>query len=58
MRKKQRKTTNHKETLTNNNVIRCKTKMIPVLENETCEKFQQKQHTEAERICKNCINSF
>jgi len=42
----------------NKNIIRCKEKMIPVFETDTCEKFEKKAGVENTKICKNCKYSF
>ena len=39
-------------------IIRCKTKMIPVFESDSCNDFIKKEHSESDKICKNCKNSF
>jgi len=39
-------------------IIRCKIKMIPVFETDTCDKFSKKENTDTNKICKNCKNSF
>ena len=52
-----RKKSSKNETV-NKKIIRCKSKMIPVFETDNCDKFSKKENTDANKICKNCINSF
>ena len=53
-----RRTMNNKKVITKNKITRCKSKMVPVFENDTCEYFKKKDHTDSENICKNCAHSF
>ncbi len=39
-------------------IIRCRNKMIPVFESDNCENFIKKDHSESDKNCKNCKNSF
>lgn len=52
-----RKSSNNKKTIKNNKIIRCRSKMKPIFENETCNDFVKKGSTD-NNICKNCIHSF
>ena len=58
MNNKRRKTSNNRNKIIKNKITRCKSKMIPVFEHDTCEYFIKKEHTESGNICKNCENSF
>jgi len=58
MNRRKRKQTYNKNTNDNKKIIRCKLKMIPVFEGDTCKDFAQKEHSESTKICKNCKNSF
>ncbi len=42
----------------NKKITRCKHKMLIVFESDTCDNFSKKENTDANIICKNCINSF
>ena len=53
-----RKKNNDKKTYATNEVIRCKTKMAPVLEQDTCKEFLVRDSTNSNHNCKNCKNSF
>lgn len=57
MNKRNRRTNNNRQ-IQNKKVIRCKTKMSPVFESDTCEKFIKKDNSVSDKICKNCKNSF
>ena len=57
MNRRNRKT-NKNIQIRNKKVIRCKTKMSPVFESDTCEKFIKSESTLSDKICKNCKNSF
>ncbi len=48
----------NKPILKKNIIIRCKSKMIPVFDSDTCERFLKKEHTDSNNNCKNCKNSF
>lgn len=52
------KKNNNKKIYSTNEVIRCKTKMAPVLEQDTCNEFLGRDSTDSNHICKNCKNSF
>ena len=39
-------------------VTRCKIKMSPVFESDTCKDFSKKESSIAGDFCKNCKNSF
>ena len=41
-----------------NTIMRCKSKMIPVFDSDTCERFFKKENTDSNNNCKNCSNSF
>jgi len=55
---RRKKSSNHKITIKNNKIIRCRSKMIPVFENDNCKDFLNKENTESNNICKNCKHSF
>jgi len=57
MNKRNRKTNNNRQ-IKNKKVIRCKIKMSPVFESDTCEKFIKNESTVSDKICKYCKNSF
>ena len=39
-------------------IVRCKSKMIPVFDNENCKDFIKKENSESNNFCKNCKHSF
>ena len=55
---RRRKSQNNRTEIKNNRIIRCKSKMIPVFESDSCKDFIKKANTESNNICKNCKNSF
>ena len=57
MKQKRRSSTNKTEPK-NNAVIRCRSKMMPVFEHDTCKDYIQKGDGENPSNCKNCKNSF
>lgn len=58
MNRKRKKSSDNKISNKNNKIIRCKSKMIPVFENDICEDFSKKENTQSNNICKNCKFSF
>jgi len=58
MNQKRKKSSNNKTAIKKDKITRCRSKMIPVFENDTCEGFIKKEHTESNNICKNCKHSF
>jgi hypothetical protein len=54
---RRRRQRNEKKT-NNKTVIRCKNKMIPVFETDTCKEFVKKDQTNTNNICINCKYSF
>jgi len=58
MNNRKRKSSYNRKVIINNKITRCKSKMIPVFERETCEFFIKKEHTDTNNICKNCEHSF
>ena len=58
MKRKRKKSSNIKNSIIENKVIRCRSKMLPVFENDNCEDFIKKENAETNDICKNCIYSF
>ena len=58
MNRKRKKSSSNKKTIKNNKIMRCKSKMIPVFESDTCKDFFKKENEESNNICKNCKNSF
>ena len=55
-RKRSRRSSN--KPIIKKTIMRCKSKMIPVFDSDTCEHFIKKEHTESNNNCKNCKNSF
>ena len=55
---RKRKKSNNKTSIKKNKITRCKNKMIPVFENDTCEDYLKKEHSDSNTICKNCKHSF
>ena len=53
-----RRTSNNKKVNVKKKITRCKSKMVPVFESDTCEYFKKKEHTDSYNICKNCEHSF
>jgi hypothetical protein len=47
-----------KDDKINKKIIRCKNKMLIVFETDTCDKFLKNENNDANKVCKNCINSF
>ena len=58
MNNKRRKTSNNKKEYIKNKITRCKSKMIPVFENDTCEYYKKRDNTDSNNICRNCEHSF
>ena len=58
MNGRRKRSKDNKTKISNKNIIRCRNKMIPVFETDTCEDFINKPNSESINICKNCINSF
>jgi hypothetical protein len=58
MNGRRKKSRDNKTKNTSKKIIRCKNKMIPVFESDTCENFKNKPNSETINICKNCVNSF
>ena len=58
MNRRRKNSSNNRIEHKNNNIIRCRTRMIPVFESDTCKDFIKKEHTESNNTCKNCKNSF
>jgi len=58
MNRKRKKSSDNKTKIRKNKIIRCSYKMIPVFERDSCEDFIKKENSEANNICKNCLNSF
>ena len=58
MNRKRRKTSSDKKAIKKNKIIRCKSKMIPVFDNENCKDFIKKENSESSNFCKNCKHSF
>ena len=58
MNRKRKRSSNNKTEVKKHKIIRCKSKMIPVFENESCEGFSKKERAESIDICKNCRYSF
>ena len=53
-----RKNRSRNKPIKSNTIIRCKKKMIPVFETDTCKDFVKKPSKETNNICKNCAHSF
>ena len=58
MNNRRRKKTNKNIENKHKTVTRCKHKMIPVFESDTCKDFIKKENLEANTNCKNCKHSF
>jgi hypothetical protein len=56
--KRKRRSSTKKTEPKNNTIIRCKSKMMPVFEHDTCTDFIHKANGDAASICKNCKHSF
>jgi len=39
-------------------IIRCKNKMIPVFDNDSCKDFIKREAADKDKVCKNCKHSF
>jgi hypothetical protein len=51
MNRKRDKSSNNKKAIKKNKITRCRSKMIPVFENDTCDYFIKKEHTDSYSIC-------
>ena len=49
---------NNRQTIQKNKIMRCKSKMVPVFDSDTCEHFLKKENTDSNNNCRNCKNSF
>ena len=58
MNQKRKKSSNNKTAFKKDKITRCRSKMIPVFENDTCEDFIKKEHADSNNNCKNCKHSF
>lgn len=58
MNRRRKKSSDNKKEIKNYNIIRCRSKMMPVFESDYCEDFIKKENSDSKNICKNCINSF
>jgi hypothetical protein len=58
MNRNRRRSSKNQTKIKNKKITRCRSKMIPVFESDTCVDFIKKDNSEANNICKNCINSF
>jgi hypothetical protein len=58
MNNRKKKSSNNKTPIKKNIITRCRSKMIPVFESDTCEYFIKKEHSNSNNNCKNCKNSF
>jgi len=53
-----RRRPSNKPTQQKKTIMRCKSKMIPVFDSDTCKDFLKKENEESNNICKNCKHSF
>ena len=53
-----RRKSNDQTQIKKKKIIRCRTKMIPVFESDSCNDIIKKEHSDSDKICKNCMNSF
>ena len=58
MNSRRNRSKNNKNVIKKDKIIRCRLKMIPVFENDTCDKIVKKDNNESNNFCKNCKNSF
>jgi len=58
MNRKRKKSKNNNIEKKKDKIIRCRVKMIPVFENDTCELIIKKGNMESDNVCKNCKNSY
>ena len=59
MNNRRKKSSNNRKEVKKDKIIRCKSKMIPVFENDNCEGFIKNEKAESSNIiCKNCEYSF
>jgi len=55
---RRRRSSNRRPTTQSKKIIRCKQKMMPVFDQDTCEQFTQKTSADTTKICKNCVHAF
>ena len=53
-----RKKSYKSEQINSKKVIRCKSRMSPVFECDTCSKFVKKSSESVDKVCINCKHSF
>ena len=53
-----RRKSNDQTQIKKKKIIRCRTKMNPVFDSDSCNDFIKKEHSESDKNCKNCMNSF
>ena len=53
-----RRSSNNKIQIKNKKIIRCRSKMIPVFESDSCRDFIKRENADSNNICKNCKYSF
>ncbi len=58
MYKKRKNKSNQNHEVTHKKIIRCMLLMRPVLEQETCSKFEKRKDQETNQYCMNCKHSF
>lgn len=58
MNRRRKRSSNIKTVTSQKKIIRCRSKMQPVFESETCENFLKKEDRESDKFCKNCKHSF
>jgi hypothetical protein len=58
MNNRRRKSSKNQKVVAKGKIIRCKSRMVPVFGNDTCEGFLKKDNTESNNVCRNCRHSF
>jgi len=58
MSQNRKRKSNRNEQLNPKKVIRCRSRMSPVFEYDTCSKFVKKSGEISNNICMNCKHSF
>ena len=58
MNNRRNKSKKDKIVIKKDKIIRCKVKMKPVFESDTCDLVIVKENKDSNKICKNCKNSY
>ena len=58
MNQRRRNKSNKSEQKNTKNIIRCRSRMSPVFESDTCPKFINKRSESVDKMCMNCKHSF